>query len=417
MVLCLIALEVAMYLFVKSSRKHFPWLITPDDFYPIIDKNSLEKFCEFGFDAELGWIRKPKTGKTEIGKGGIHTHFSIDSNGSRVNPGHEGLASGVVCLYGDSFAFSRQVNDDETLQWHLSEQLGLNVQNFAVGNYGLDQALLRFKRENSSFPFKVTIFGVVPSTIVRIHDIWKHYNEFGNIYGFKPRFKLDDKGTLVLLPNLMTGLEAIKNYKTFLPQIQKDDIFYKRKFLQEMIRFPYLLHILAQPKRNFSLLYLITKERIKKNEMADCKKPYSLPMKVIMDVNLKLRCKMFLKKEPVALLKAITLRIIQECEESGSTPLILWMPQKDDVQYIQKTGKCFYESYTNWAKNQLTFVDMTECLLAASDLDALYCDDTAYGGHFTGFMNKITAEAVRSHLEIISQAQIKDRGGGGGNKI
>jgi len=53
-VVILIVLELAACSLVKASRKRFPWLITPDDFYPPIDQSSLEKFGEFGLDNELG---------------------------------------------------------------------------------------------------------------------------------------------------------------------------------------------------------------------------------------------------------------------------------------------------------------------------------------------------------------------------
>ena len=62
--------------------------------------------------------------------------------------------------------------------------------NFGVGNYGIDQALLRMKREYPKNKTDSVILAIVPETISRIVSIWKHYYEYGNTFGFKPRFIL-----------------------------------------------------------------------------------------------------------------------------------------------------------------------------------------------------------------------------------
>ncbi len=65
------------------------------------------------------------------------------------------------------------------------------VDNFGVGNYGFDQALLRLERELPSLECRVVIMGVVPETISRVQSYWKHYFEYGNTLAFKPRFILE----------------------------------------------------------------------------------------------------------------------------------------------------------------------------------------------------------------------------------
>lgn len=47
--------------------------------------------------------------------------------------------------FGDSMTHGDEVKDDEAWLHLLSELLGCNVQNFAVGGYGLDQAALRYE--------------------------------------------------------------------------------------------------------------------------------------------------------------------------------------------------------------------------------------------------------------------------------
>ncbi len=61
-----------------------------------------------------------------------------------------------------------------------------------MGNYGLDQSLLRLKREVPKNPTKFVIMGVVPETICRILSMWKHYYEYGNTFAFKPKFTIEN---------------------------------------------------------------------------------------------------------------------------------------------------------------------------------------------------------------------------------
>src|SRR3989338_5586497 len=278
-VIFLVFLEIFSYSLIKKLRQDFQWLITPDDELPILSKEGLDKFIKSGYDGELGWIRKPNTEKEETGKDGI-TKYHIGSRGSRKNPGHEKLPIKISC-YGDSFLFARQVNDNETCQWHLSELTKTNVLNFSVGNYGLDQALMRLKREYPKNKTKIVVMGVVPSTIVRILCMWKHYNEYGNTFGFKPRFMIEN-GKLRLVKNFIDNDKKFLEYWKYLPEIRKHDYFYETKFKREMIEFPYFVSILSDPLRNIPLMFHISVSKFAGSK----KEPviYPPPMKVIMKI-------------------------------------------------------------------------------------------------------------------------------------
>ena len=148
-------IEIIVRRTVLQVNKDFQWLIVEKDKTPLLDKQGLSKFISHGFDSELGWVRKPNTSHDEIGKFG-ETNWTINQFGARTNPDFDNLKSNISC-YGDSFTFSRQVNNDETWAHYLSELTDSNVINFGVGNYGVDQALLRLKREFSKHPTKIVI--------------------------------------------------------------------------------------------------------------------------------------------------------------------------------------------------------------------------------------------------------------------
>ena len=83
----------------------------------------------------------------------------------------------------------------KTWQYNLSKKIKKNVRNFGVGNHGLDQAYLKFKRnyEKKIDQPKKVIFLFGPETIRRNVSLWKHYFEFGNYLNFKPAFLFDNK--------------------------------------------------------------------------------------------------------------------------------------------------------------------------------------------------------------------------------
>ncbi len=386
-------LEIISYMLVHHLRKKFQWFITPLDYYPVIDKRGLAKFIEHGYDSELGWVRKPGTEKEEIGKYG-KTKYHINEAGHRKNPGHEVLPVEISC-YGDSFVFARQVNDNETFSWYLSEITKTNVLNFGVGNYGLDQAFLRLKREYKTNRTRIVIMGVVPSTIVRILCVWKHYNEFGNIFGFKPRFMIED-GNIKLIKNIIDEEGKFESYREFLNEINCYDEFYNTKFKREMIHFPYFISILSNPLRNFPLLAMVAWHRWFGEWGKD--QTYPSPMSIIMKTNLKLREQLFLtNKNAVELLERLVIEFALYGKENNFIPIFLWMPQKDDLIHIKRNTN-YYRGFIESLKEKIITIDLTDELINRYDLDELYSEDNHYGGHFSKQGNLLIAGIIYRNL-------------------
>ncbi|MBT5860810.1 MAG: hypothetical protein HOH89_06625, partial [Alphaproteobacteria bacterium] len=130
------AAELILWALVWLFRPNFQWLIRPADETPDFPDDLIEKYVRLSFDKDLGWARRPGTTgieQTEMGE----TTFLIDETGCRENPGWTGQSSDVA-VFGDSFAFCRLVNDDETWPHALSKLLNTNVRNFGV--VGLDSA-------------------------------------------------------------------------------------------------------------------------------------------------------------------------------------------------------------------------------------------------------------------------------------
>ena len=382
---------------VFSVRKQFSWLITGQDEIPSLSKTGLAKFIPQGFDSELGWVRKPLTSNQENGKYS-KTEWNINKNGVRTNPSFDNLNSLISC-YGDSFTFSRQVNDDETWSHYLSKSTNSNVLNFGVGNYGIDQSLLRLKREFPKNKTDIVILAVVPETICRILSVWKHYYEYGNTFGFKPRFII--KGNkLVQLKNPIDNTSKFEHYEDYLEYVNTNDFFYKNKFLKEKISFPYSITVLKNFRRNFEIISWVRKIQQLKKRKKDFSKIEWNTMKIIMQINLNWRVNLFQDPYSCKLLKMIIQEYVNYSKEMNFKPIFIFLPQKDDLMFI-KNNFHFFKEFQNELKSieDLTLLDVTDNLLHEKNLDDFYSDDNDYGGHFTKYGNKTISELIIGQLK------------------
>ena len=268
--------------------------------------------------------------------------------------------------------------------------------NFSSGNYGLDQAYLLMEKNIEKIKTDIVILGVVPSTIVRILCVWKHYNEFGNTFGFKPRFELQD-GELKLVKNIISSEEKLRTYRHYLPELQAHDYFYKTKFRDEMIRFPYLFHTLRKPFRNIPLIAALLASRSLRVAHIRIKRLDEYPMMKIMHINKLLRIGLFRKEFATDIFLGIVDKFAQLARQHRFTPVFLLMPQKDDILYIRKRG-AYYAQCMKRVSEKMQTIDLTEALLNAPDLDALYSDDNVYGGHFSPAGNAFVAETIFTRL-------------------
>ena len=395
-ILCYLVVELIIRSLVLSTRKEFQWLITKNDEFPEFSKDGLEKFFIHGYDPELGWVRKPNTQHDEKSKDEI-TQWTVNEKGARTNPNFEDKRSNISC-YGDSFTFSRQVNDNETWEQQFSKKIKSNVQNFGVGNYGIDQALLRLKREFIKNKTDIVIMGVVPDTITRILSVWKHYSEYGNTFVFKPRFIIKNN-SLVLIKNPIDNQEKFLNYDKYLDKIRKYDYFYEKKFKKEIIKIPYAISIFKNLRRNIGIIYWIKKiQRLKNNDNLDDIKWEA--MKYVMKQNLEWRIKLFQDNYSQKLLKMIIEEYVNFSREQNFKPIFIFLPQNDDLIFI-KNNFHFYNKFSKELelRKGLTVIDITKELLKESNLENFYSDDNSYGGHYSKKGNEKIAEILYNKMK------------------
>ena len=167
----------------------------------------------FRYDPDLGWRNNPRT---RCHKGSyIYDQAGLRSPSVKREPARA-REPGVlrVGLFGDSFTHGDGVVYAQTwghvLEQNLREQ-GVEAQvfNFGVGGYGIDQALLRWRKDGTGFGLDVVVLGFQSENIlrslnmIRVLYFWRTRLPFT-----KPRFVLRD-GALEVLNQPTIGPEAL----------------------------------------------------------------------------------------------------------------------------------------------------------------------------------------------------------------
>ncbi len=400
-IVCAVVIDLCAILVVTWLKRDFQWLITGADECPQIDSGSLQRFLKHGYDPVLGWERKAGTMKREevksVGEQRRHfieTSYAINEHKARLNPGHENLPV-VITTYGDSFAFARHVNDDQTWQWHLSRKTGTNVVNLGVGNYGLDQALVRLKREYPRQNSRIVIMMVVPETISRIVNVWKHYSEYGNTLGFKGRFFKTD-GALQWLDTPIDRPEEYQNISAHLDRIREIDICYQKKFRNDIIRFPYSLSLLRNCSRHFPLVGALVVRKL--YALCGCYDEHVLnrPWKLVLKRNFAFTHELYKQNEPAELLCDVIDAFSEFVCDNGSTPVLVFAPYRQDVDFIVKQYH-FYQHVVEHSARKMITVDLSDAIRQHTTLDELYVS-RFYGAHFSDYGNRFAAESLYSEL-------------------
>lgn len=399
-ILTAVASETGLSILIKKLKKDFQWLITAEDEVPIFPSELLKRFFDNSFDPELGWVTKANTQVQErsgtVGEQSDQykkSTYHINGHGCRTNPGYEDRPA-IISTYGDSFVLSRQVEDDETWQHFLSRMSDTNALNFGVGNYGFDQALLRLKREYEKNPTPVVIIGVVPETIVRILSVWKHYSEYGNILAFKPRFEINN-GELTFIRNVIDSQDKFGRLQEYLPYLQKHDYFYKAKFCRDMLRFPYLLSIMKNCRRNVPLIMSLMARKILPAMCIEDPRR-NRPWKMVLERNFTIVRNLYRSRYAVDLFLNILDDFAAWGRKKGFHPVFLLMPYLHDLFYI-KEQECYYAKFVTQAREILQTIDLTEPLLNIDSLNTIYAHDI-YGGHLSRAGNEFIARIIADHL-------------------
>lgn len=363
----ILLLEIVIFILTKKLSK-CKWIITKENLHPLFNKQKFNYFKKNNYCYSLGWDKKPKKRDFDL-IDDKKNFYSIDKKSFRYS--YNKNKKNIIASFGDSYTFCRQVKNNETWQELISNKKKIFLSNYGVGNYGLDQAYLKYKKTKLSKNTKIVIFGFVPETICRIQSGWKNYLEFGNIHGFKPFCKIINKKFLIF----KNPLKPSDNFSTLhevIKKTQKIDRFYKEKYLKNLLKFPYLFYFLKNFILNLKIYYkfITTKNKDNISYLNNNLFP------IIMKNNIKFSHKLYKEEYSKSLLDKLLYKIQNDINKKNLECYFVIFPQLFDLEISSRKN---YQKFFDNIKNKYNIIDLTNYFLK-KNYHKLYINDK-YGGH------------------------------------
>jgi len=274
----------------------------------------------------------------------------------------------------------------------LGKSLNRYVPNYGVGNYGIDQAYLRYKKYKKCLHNKHILYIVVPESIVRINTRWRHLHETGNIFGFKPKFRIDNDKNLIIDKNpIQEFSDYKKNFNSFIQRKSEliKDPMYRLRFREEAVNFSNLIRLRSS---TYSKVLEYLEWLIKRNFLENIADPHGLTIRMQSNAKFTNRC--YSIPETKNLFKKLILEI--NSFQKGNISIFI-LPQLSDLKIKNIKRQEFFETIRD--KYNIRIFDATKFLIkeigSMKDADALYVEK-GYGGHFNKKGNFLIAKWISS---------------------
>lgn len=367
------------------------WILTEKNLYNEFDKKKFNKFKKLSYDEILGWDQK-KSFVSYDTIGNKKIFYKISNKGYRKSKNNH--KKNLIASFGDSYVFSRQVGDSQTWQEYLSRSLNIFVSNYGVGNYGLDQAYLKFLKTKISKKTKIIIFGFVPETICRIQSIWKNYLEFGNIHGFKPHVNLKNRN-IIFETNYLKKNTKLKDINLIIDKIKKRDRFYERKFKKRIFKFPHLLSFLKNLDVNTKIFFSTFKYIFKRKFSTEDLENKIFP--IIMSKNIDESHNLYKESYSKELLFKMMLKINQSTSSKKRKVFFVIFPQLHDLEKNSNVNyQNLFKSFSIRNKN-LKILDLTSKFIKKNYNN--FFNNDKYGGHLNAKGNKFVAKEIKKIID------------------
>jgi hypothetical protein len=208
--------------FGEVTLKPKNWDVTRRHYRDLIEKASGD-LSYMVYDDQVGW----SVGSNRRSANGLYR-----SSPRGIRGPHEGVTFSMaegktsIALIGDSYTFGEEVKYEDTWGYHLSHLLGEDMQvlNFGVPGYGVDQAYLRYEKDAKMWKPKVAIFGLFSHDLRRTMTVYPFLaHPHWDMPFSKPRFILSN-GTLERLNEPPLRPEAIFSHLSIaeLPFLELD---------------------------------------------------------------------------------------------------------------------------------------------------------------------------------------------------
>ena len=331
-------------------------------------------------DSNLGWSPNPNYGKED-------KLYKYNIDGIRVNDLNKTYIEKDVirvAIFGDSYIHGDEVNFEETIGKYLetifqNNNIKIEVLNFAVSGYGMDQAFLRYKEINNKFKPDIILLGVQFENVKRHVNILRpFYSHITDIPYSKPRFIINKK-ELKLIPNPIQNItktvEIIKEFENW--SFAKYENFYD----MDDYNSNYLY--------SSEIITVISSLISKLNSEFEFYSPYS---------------------ESFIITKNIFKEFIKKCKFNDQLLIPVHLPTINDLQFFQRSffdlaysQKYIYHDLFTELKKDKQFVETFDKLKnwsSENDLDKLFMKR-----HYSPIANRIIAEQIYDFL-VLKHSQL-----------
>lgn len=172
-------------------------------------------------DAVLGWVHRPGSQTNAAGMRDDHDYDPQPVPGILR-----------ISAFGDSFTYGSDVKLGENWTKRISAMKPtIEVLNYGVGAYGLDQAYLRYLHVRADYHPQVVFIGYMTENLARDVNVYRGFygDAYRNTIFSKPRFRIEN-GALVLVPNPLATLEDYRrlrdNEEEVLSELGRNDYHY-----------------------------------------------------------------------------------------------------------------------------------------------------------------------------------------------
>lgn len=320
--------------------------------------------------ALLGWTIKPN--------GYWDNLYRANSQGIRADHDYQQYPAGDkirIATFGDSFTHGEEVKNDDTWQEQLNRLCPqLEVINFGVGGYGLDQSFLRYKTEGKTYHPHIILIGFMQENINRTVNVFRPFYTEG-IPLSKPRFILKNDN-LILLPNPLKDLSGCKklldNPAPLLSQFGENDFHFNVRTKASVFDF-------SPSVRIVKLIYQTIYERNPDKRMYK-------------DGFLNSQTEAF------AITKKLFDEFYAEVQRNKSLPIIVLFPCREDIQYYFKYKKRVYAPFLNYfISEHYRYVDLLDAFEKYAR--SLPLKDFFMQDHYSPRGNSIVAQFIFEYMK------------------
>lgn len=338
----------------------------------IINNFIAQKTNYISFSPSLGWTIK------ENGAASLYKANSAGIRGNKEYALTPPLRVRRVSTFGDSFTHGTGVKNPETWQAVMeSHDSNLEVINFGVGGFGLDQAYLRYLENGRQYKSDIVLIGFMSKDIFRHVNTYRpfYYSDTGLPFA-KPRFVIKNE-KLSLLPNQMQKLHDYKmlllHPHEVLSRMGINDYYYKKRYRSNSFDWSWTVRLVNVAMQN------VIKKSHKKG--------------VIVNGRYNENSEAFL------VTKKIFDEFYNETIKNNSMPIILIFPYKNDVIRFHKQKEKLYSNLLSYFDSTgYRYLDLMDAFEGA-DVEDLFA------GHYSPLGNRLVAEFILDHLNNIGNQE------------